>query len=639
VKETYQGAFAPDPNRLEYEDGYYLRGSQPAEDNYGFELYVNIDNGTTNFGLLRHDVMTNQNYIPEGVIEPTQTTIVVDTVEEIPNPFTRFIVLAITNPNTPERKEYVQVVGVDADTLTLTVIRGVYGTTQEQDWPDNSVLSLQVQSTEILPQDYDFDWAPSKLALLRFFEVMGYSREAMAPILLPKARSFRNITLDTITLSPKEGYALSTGPWPLSFTQSSQLDVISHSFHSVGRLSYSRGLPRYLDNEFATKQYYDYLCTAIWGGTALVTGGDEKGNLPQSGQATQISTGRPVGSYTSEITGFTRINPGGEDQGGGGEATGVTAVFTGQGLGGGPIFREGIIFLEPPKNDDIGGVKAGQNITIDADGVISSTGGSLEDTNVELPLYYDIDTATLGLNIGTGLGVNVGGELFVAPGTVDTVGGVKEGVATSISPEGAISVLPPTGPFIGGVKAGTGVTISPDGTISVDSPVPPPGGSVVLLDNLGPSFNGVLSSFSLTSQGVPYAPSNPESVLISVGGVVQGANLGYTISGSTIQFTSPPPAGADFYGIGLDGTLAALKTAGYPITPLDDISSQFNGTTVQFNLSNGGVPVTPTAAYFALIVLGGIIQSTPTSYNVTGSIISFTAPPPAGTSFYGLSLG
>lgn len=72
---------------------------------------------------------------------------------------------------------------------------------------------------------------------------------------------------------------------------------------------------------------------------------------------------------------------------------------------------------------------------------------------------------------------------------------------------------------------------------------------------------------------------------------------------------------------------------------LDTIAASFNGSTTSFNLTSGGAPVTPGLTTNLIISLGGIIQEPNTAYTVNGSVISFTAAPPAGTSFWGIQLG
>ena len=75
------------------------------------------------------------------------------------------------------------------------------------------------------------------------------------------------------------------------------------------------------------------------------------------------------------------------------------------------------------------------------------------------------------------------------------------------------------------------------------------------------------------------------------------------------------------------------------ILVLDDISGSFNGVTDTFALTSSGNPVGPTNAQQLRIVLGGVIQSPGTDYNVSGSNIVFTTAPDAALEFSGFSLG
>jgi len=87
---------------------------------------------------------------------------------------------------------------------------------------------------------------------------------------------------------------------------------------------------------------------------------------------------------------------------------------------------------------------------------------------------------------------------------------------------------------------------------------------ITKLDSLTSQFNGTATSFTLKVNNVAYAPEYANAVLIIVGGVVQIPTSAYTISGSTIAFTSAPPTGTSFYGIdfkiGDSGGSASLIT-------------------------------------------------------------------------------
>ena len=71
------------------------------------------------------------------------------------------------------------------------------------------------------------------------------------------------------------------------------------------------------------------------------------------------------------------------------------------------------------------------------------------------------------------------------------------------------------------------------------------------LDDISSNFNGSSTGpFNLTSSSVTVKPDIEESVLISVGGVIQEPSSAYTINSTngTISFTSAPPSGATFWG-------------------------------------------------------------------------------------------
>ena len=72
---------------------------------------------------------------------------------------------------------------------------------------------------------------------------------------------------------------------------------------------------------------------------------------------------------------------------------------------------------------------------------------------------------------------------------------------------------------------------------------------------------------------------------------------------------------------------------------VDDISSSFNGSTTQFNLTVQSLAVSPGSANGLLISVGGIVQNPNTDYTVNASQLTFTTAPAAGLDFWGLMLG
>jgi hypothetical protein len=552
VETTYQGLYSPDPRKDEYKTGYYMRGDSPLVVNYGFELYYNEDNGSPSLGLLDYKVNVGPASPSTQEIIPEQTVITVESVEDFPNPFATFGVVSFSDPLDSTRIEYCELLAVDKDTNTITVLRGLYGTAQLEKWPINTPVTVQGPQAFVDPRKYDLDWAPSKESVTRFLQVMGYSDVFIGNLLTPKIESYRNQPIATLTERPANGYALATGAWPVEFATPSRIDSLSHSFHSAGRLLYSKGLPPYLKNEIPTKQYYDYLSTQIWAGILTLSGGDENGNLPTSGEITQTGTGRPYDTYTSAITDYTRTDPGGDgDSGGGGGGGGVSAVFTGTGLSGGPIFNSGTINLEPPTQAEIGGVKQGENILIDQDGVISVDPNGTVGTVTSITFGNGLNGGTIttsgSVSVKVGIGLEINGTtsaIDLVPAQVNKIGGVSPGTALSVTNLGVLSVKPPDNltNTIGGVKQGSGVNITADGTLSVSS-------LISLLDNISPGFDGSQTDFTLTINGVPFRPTAPQNILVTVGGIIQSATLAYVTSGTTISFTSAPPAGSTFYGL------------------------------------------------------------------------------------------
>ena len=80
-------------------------------------------------------------------------------------------------------------------------------------------------------------------------------------------------------------------------------------------------------------------------------------------------------------------------------------------------------------------------------------------------------------------------------------------------------------------------------------------GNHILIDDISGSFNGTLTSFTLQSGGVNVIPQTEQSCIISISGVVQYPNDAYTVSASTITFTSAPLASDSFSGVVLGDTL------------------------------------------------------------------------------------
>jgi len=67
---------------------------------------------------------------------------------------------------------------------------------------------------------------------------------------------------------------------------------------------------------------------------------------------------------------------------------------------------------------------------------------------------------------------------------------------------------------------------------------------------------------------------------------------------------------------------------------LDDIASQFNGSTSTFNLTLGGQAFFAGNPYTLLVSLGGIIQEPIAAFTISESQINFASAPRAGADFF-----
>ena len=94
------------------------------------------------------------------------------------------------------------------------------------------------------------------------------------------------------------------------------------------------------------------------------------------------------------------------------------------------------------------------------------------------------------------------------------------------------------------------------------------------LDDISSSFNGSTTTFNLTVSSAGVSPVTAQQLLISVGGVMQNPSDDFTVSGTTITFTTAPSAGLTFFGVLLGQALSLNTIADGSVT----ISSLKTGT-------------------------------------------------------------
>lgn len=73
----------------------------------------------------------------------------------------------------------------------------------------------------------------------------------------------------------------------------------------------------------------------------------------------------------------------------------------------------------------------------------------------------------------------------------------------------------------------------------------------IKLADISASFNGSCTTFALVSSASNEVFTIPsaDSLIISLGGIVQEPDEAYTISGGNIVFAEAPVANTDFYGM------------------------------------------------------------------------------------------
>ena len=116
-------------------------------------------------------------------------------------------------------------------------------------------------------------------------------------------------------------------------------------------------------------------------------------------------------------------------------------------------------------------------------------------------------------------------------------------------------------------------------------------GNYLKLDDISSQFDGIKTTFNLTTGGQPFFPGSAFSLLVSISGVIQEPETAYQINSSELVFTGPPGLGEPFFAVAMsqpiniqtpsDGTISSAKIAAGAVTT-DKIA---DGAVTPFKLS------------------------------------------------------
>ena len=132
------------------------------------------------------------------------------------------------------------------------------------------------------------------------------------------------------------------------------------------------------------------------------------------------------------------------------------------------------------------------------------------------------------------------------------------------------------------------------------------------IDDISSGFDGSDTTFTLQINGVNIVPSKVQQLIISVGGVMQNPGEDYTVSGSTLTFTTAPLSGLSFTGTFL-GVAASLNTITAGSVSPSSLTATSNYTVGSIKVSGAS-----TIGNFVLTGLTTITDPDVTNLNSSG---------------------
>jgi hypothetical protein len=109
------------------------------------------------------------------------------------------------------------------------------------------------------------------------------------------------------------------------------------------------------------------------------------------------------------------------------------------------------------------------------------------------------------------------------------------------------------------------------------------------LDDISGSFNGSLTAFTMQVGSTNVSAGSVFQLLVSLGGVIQNPGTDFTVSGSTLTFTTAPTSGLDFFGILMGQPLNTATPGDSTVTGAKIVDGTITGAKLAagFNYDSG----------------------------------------------------
>ena len=147
---------------------------------------------------------------------------------------------------------------------------------------------------------------------------------------------------------------------------------------------------------------------------------------------------------------------------------------------------------------------------------------------------------------------------------------------------------PSTGDFY--TDSTSGFSYEWNGTVWISTD-PARAANIKELDDISGSFNGSTATFNLTVSSAGVSPVTAQQLLISVGGVMQHPSDDFTVSGTTITFTTARSNGLTFFGV-LLGQALSLNTIADGTVTISSLKAGTAGVGIQSAGAAIGVGIT-----------------------------------------------